>query len=86
VQLGAVGHLYMGLNYDMDMVDIGTSFSRHFEHIASDIKWLKFELKNSDEFWYRVDCKHLANFVNVKETQCNMRRWVLRLGRSDNRG
>jgi hypothetical protein len=67
VQLGAVGHLYVGLNYDMDMVDIGTSFSRHFEHIASDIKWLKFELKNSDEFWYRVDCKHLANFVNVKE-------------------
>jgi hypothetical protein len=50
----------------MDMVDIGTSFFRHFEHIASDIKWLKFERESSEEFFYRVDCKNLANLFHVK--------------------
>jgi hypothetical protein len=66
-QQDATEHGYVWLNYDMDMVDIGTSFSWHFEHSASDIKWLKFERKNSDEFWYRIDCKRLANSVNVRE-------------------
>lgn len=34
--------------------------------MAADIKWLKFVRKNSDEYWYRVDCKLLDTFVNVR--------------------
>ncbi|CAN9215241.1 unnamed protein product [Alternaria alternata] len=40
---------YVWLNFDIDMVDIGTSWLAYFQPIASNIKRLKFERENTDD-------------------------------------
>ena len=66
-QQGTTEQRYVRLNLDMDMVDIGTSEFRYFEHIASDIKWFRFERENGDESFYHIESQELRNFINAKE-------------------
>jgi hypothetical protein len=58
---------YVWLNWDIDMVDIGTSEFRYFEPVATQIKRLKFERENGDEFFYNTEKSELMKFVNVEE-------------------
>ncbi|CAN9298256.1 unnamed protein product [Alternaria alternata] len=58
---------YVWLNFDIDMVDIGTSWLAYFQPIASNIKRLKFERENTDEYWYHSEKKKLKDFKNVEE-------------------
>jgi hypothetical protein len=48
-------------------VDIGTSYFKHYEHIASSIKRLKFERENTDEYFYHTESRQLSVFINAKE-------------------
>ncbi|KAB2106612.1 hypothetical protein AG0111_0g4801 [Alternaria gaisen] len=58
---------YVWLNFDIDMVDIGTSSLSDFKPIASNIKRLKFERENSNEFWFNTEKRELVDFKNVEE-------------------
>jgi hypothetical protein len=58
---------YVWLNLDIDVVDIGTSEFRYFAHIASAIKWVKFERKNACEYFYHKGSLELLTFTNAKE-------------------
>jgi hypothetical protein len=48
-------------------VDIGTSYFKHYEHIASSIKRLKFERENTDEYFYHTESQQLGIFSNAEE-------------------
>lgn len=58
---------YVWLNFNIDMVDIGTSEFGDFESIAPNIKRLKFERENSNEYWYNTEKRQLVDFKNVEE-------------------
>jgi hypothetical protein len=49
------------------MVDIGTSEFKHFVHIASAIRRLKFERENEDEYFYYKESQELRLFANAAE-------------------
>jgi hypothetical protein len=50
-QQGTTEQRYVWLNLGIDMVDVGKSEFRYFEHIASAIKRFKFERENTDEYF-----------------------------------
>lgn len=58
---------YVWLNFDIDMVDIGTSLFADFESIKMNIKRLKFERENTDEYWFNTEKYLLEDFKNVEE-------------------
>jgi hypothetical protein len=65
----ATEHRYVWLNFEFDMVDIGTSLFCYYKHIMSDFQWLRFERENGGEYFYHGERRELAEFVNVKEVQ-----------------
>ncbi|KAL2140526.1 hypothetical protein VTI28DRAFT_3730 [Corynascus sepedonium] len=58
---------YVWVNWDMDIISIGTSYFDHFHPAAPLIKRLKFERENTCEFFYHTEVKDLDAFINVKE-------------------
>jgi hypothetical protein len=58
---------YVWLDFDIDMVDIGTSKFGYYKSIVSVVKRLKFERKNGDEWFYRTEAQELRKFVTVEE-------------------
>jgi hypothetical protein len=58
---------YVWLNFEYDMVDIGTSKFCNFDNIAIAIKRLKFERENNDIDFYDTESHQLRNFVNANE-------------------
>ncbi|KAK4156435.1 hypothetical protein C8A00DRAFT_12633 [Chaetomidium leptoderma] len=65
-EINARGH-YVWVNWDMDIISIGTSHLDYFHPAAPLIKRLKFERENFNEFSYHSEVKDLDAFVNVKE-------------------
>jgi hypothetical protein len=58
---------YVWLNWDIDILDIGTSYFSYFKSIASSIKRLKFERENGDEYFYHKESMYLQKFANAEE-------------------
>lgn len=66
-QEGETEQRYVWLNLDIDMIDIGKSGCRLFDHIAADIKLLKFERDYTDEYFYHVEAHQLSSLSRVEE-------------------
>jgi hypothetical protein len=65
-EIGADGR-YVWVNWDVDIISIGTSYFRYFHLSASLIKRIQFERDNTDDFFYHREVNDLDAFVNVKE-------------------
>lgn len=65
-EIGADGR-YVWVNWDMDIISIGTSRFRHFHPSAPLIKRLQFERDNTDDSFYHFEVNDLEAFLNVKE-------------------
>jgi hypothetical protein len=58
---------YVWVNWEMDIINIGTSYFSYFHPSAPLIKRLQFERDNTDDFFYHREVNDLDAFVNVKE-------------------
>ncbi|KAK4118864.1 hypothetical protein N657DRAFT_675269 [Parathielavia appendiculata] len=61
---------YVWVNWDMDIISIGTSYFEYFHPPAPPIKRFKFERANSESeggFFSRSEVKELDAFVNIME-------------------
>ncbi|KAH6638499.1 hypothetical protein C7974DRAFT_308500 [Boeremia exigua] len=57
---------YLWLNWDVDMISIGTSLLSCFGSIAPLIRKLKIERDNTEEYWCRFESQELLNFKHVE--------------------
>ncbi|KAK4044378.1 hypothetical protein C8A01DRAFT_12215 [Parachaetomium inaequale] len=58
---------YVWVNWDMDIISIGTSLFCHFHRAALLFKRLQFERENSAESFYHFEIRDLKPFINVQE-------------------
>jgi hypothetical protein len=58
---------YVWVNWEMDIINIGTSYFSYFHPSAPLIKRLQFWRDNSDDVFYHSEVRDLDAFVNVKE-------------------
>jgi hypothetical protein len=58
---------YVWVNWDMDIISIGTSLFCVFHRAAMLFKRLQFERDNSPESFYHFEVRDLKPFINVQE-------------------
>ncbi|KAH6632165.1 hypothetical protein F5144DRAFT_465896, partial [Chaetomium tenue] len=58
---------YVWVDWDMDIISIGTSYFSYFHPCALLIKRLQFERDNVDEVFYHWEVNDLDAFLNVEE-------------------
>ena len=59
---------YVWVNWDMDIISIGTSPFFYLRPYAPLIKRFQFERDNSEHFFFHVEARDLDAFLNLKET------------------
>lgn len=57
---------YAWINFEMDMIDLGTAYLEDVRSIAPKIRRLKFERSNGPEYWYHWESMNLTWFRNVE--------------------
>lgn len=58
---------YIWVNWDIDIISIGTSYFSYFHPCAPLIKRLQLERHNTDDSFYHWEVNDLDAFLNVKE-------------------
>ncbi|ETS73545.1 hypothetical protein PFICI_14491 [Pestalotiopsis fici W106-1] len=58
---------YVWLNLDIDMISIGTTSFESFVPVSAFIKRLRFERKNSEEYFYHWESKELRDWTSTEE-------------------
>ncbi|KAJ3496651.1 hypothetical protein NLG97_g2502 [Lecanicillium saksenae] len=59
-------HRYTWINFEMDMIDIGTDDLYYIKHVASRIRRLMLEQDNAEEGWYHWEGHELIDFRNIE--------------------
>lgn len=66
-------HRYASINFEMDIIDLGTALLDTVRNIAPRIRRLKFERSNGSEYWYHWESQNLTWLGNVELYQAGKR-------------
>jgi hypothetical protein len=61
------GHRHVWVDFDIDIIDIGTSLLENYKPVAEKILRLRLEREESAEGWYHWEVRELLEFRSLEE-------------------